>query len=94
MPVTISPEIIELCLLFYDTIIQWTIKDTELEIFFKCTNNESMNGPRFTVRDIPMRLELYPNSSTEWIDGYTDLIFIVETETIKHFISSADMYIN
>ena len=88
----IPSEICMLCLLFYDSIIDWTLRDAALDQFFKCKGIESLQGPEFKIRDIPIRLELFPNGRLVRFSGYVDFIFRVLTEEITHLIASFDIY--
>ena len=86
-------ELSKLCLEFYTEVIDWTIKDKQLDQFYKYENMKSMDGPSFTLKNIPFQLKLYPNGHLYNVQNYIQLILtLVSPETLSN-IKSLRIYL-
>ena len=63
-------ELSDLCLLFYNDIIDWKIEHDEMLKFYELTEYDSLKGPIFNIKGFKFQLELYPKGRDYPSKGY------------------------
>eukprot|EP01084_Bolivina_argentea_P153090 266940_1 len=89
----IPPDLCDMCLRYYNDIIDWKIEGNELSKFYECKYGEKINGPMFTIKDIPFKLELYPNGDYLRNKNMISLYLLYDEKLIPENIKKFMLYI-
>ena len=79
-------DLCQLFVLFYNETVYWTLKDEDLDNFFKCSLGEYIDGQEFQIKEVPFKLQIYPNGNEKSVEGHVYLSLQILINKLPKYI--------